>query len=360
MPLLDSDHREVSAQASPYAVDVLRRLVAVGRGRRRPLIHLQHNPDPDAIASGLGMQYLLERLFGVEAVLVQTGQVGRAENRAMLRYLEIQIVPAFKVDHRDHDLVVVVDTHPGIGTCRLPPGVTPDIVVDHHPAEGPLTGVALPFLDPGFGATATMVGFLLLENGFPVPQRVATALVYGIKTDTQDLSRVPGPHDERVYRHLHGLADKRTLGRIERARLPQQHFVVLERGLREAVVTDTAITTWLGDISHGDIVAEVADLLIRLEGMRWSMVAGAADGILYASLRAIEGEGIDAGAVAREISRGQGGGHETFAALQVPLRGAEAGDPRSAYETLRDRFLTTVRAKRTLARPLTLPPDAPA
>ncbi len=33
-------------------------------------------------------------------------------------------------------------------------------------------------------------------------------------------------------------------------------------------------------------------------------------------------------------------------------------DPDAAYEQLRERFLKEVRAKKTLTRPLTLPPDA--
>jgi nanoRNase/pAp phosphatase (c-di-AMP/oligoRNAs hydrolase) len=337
---------------------VLRQVVSACRGKRRPLIHLQHNPDPDAVASALGIQYLLQRLLGLDAVLAQTGQVGRAENRAMLRWLRVQIVASYKVDYRTHDLVVVVDTHPGSGTCRLPEGVTADVVVDHHPCEEPCEGAAVAFLDPEFGATSTMVGWLLLENGIPVPERVATALVYGIKTDTQDLSRAQGPYDERVYQELHARADKRILGRIERVRLPQDYFVQLEKGLRRAMVTDTAVTTWLGEVSHADIVAEVADLLIRLEGMRWSMVGGMADGLAYLSLRAIPVEGVDAGAVAREISDGNGGGHDTFAAAQIPLTPETLVDPDVFYEGLRDRFLQAVKAKRTLTRPLTIPPDA--
>jgi nanoRNase/pAp phosphatase (c-di-AMP/oligoRNAs hydrolase) len=348
----------VTTETAPAAASILRRLIEVCHGRRRPLIHLQHNPDPDAVASALGMQYLLQRLLGLEAVLAQTGQVGRAENRAMLRWLRVQIVPSYKVDYATHDLVIVVDTHPGSGTCRLPEGVVADVVVDHHPCADPCEGVALPFLDPDFGATSTMVGWLLLENGIPVPERVATALVYGIKTDTQDLSRAQGPYDERVYHELHARSDKRILGRIERVRLPQEYFVQLEKGLRRSMVTDFAVTTWLGEVSHSDIVAEVADLLIRLEAMRWSLVGGVSDGTLYLSLRAIAMEGADAGAVAREISGGNGGGHETFAAAQVPLTPAALADPDAFFEEVRDRFLQAVRAKRTLTRPLTVPPDA--
>ena len=78
---------------------------------------------------------------------------------------------------------------------------------------------------------------------------------------------------------------------------------------------------------------------------------------LFCSLRALAGKDIRAGAVARTISDGHGGGHDTFAAAQVPIVDAEA-DPHTSYEAVRERFLKEVRAKKSLTRPLTLPPDA--
>ncbi len=136
--------------------------------------------------------------------------------------------------------------------------------------------------------------------------------------------------------------------------MPQQYFVVLERGLRHAQVTDNAVTTYLGEIDHSDAVAEIADLLFRLEGMKWIMVAGHTGPIMYCSLRATQGKDVRAGEVAREISNGHGGGHDTFAAAQMPMLPED--EPTPFYEELRKRFLKHVGAKQTLTRPLTIPP----
>lgn len=353
----DTNGNGLPASATLEAISNLRRLIAVSRGRQRPLIHLQHNPDPDALGSATALQYLFERLLGVTAVLAYTGRVGRVENRAMLRHLNIKIRPSYKIDYAEHDLLVVVDTHPGAGTCRLPPGVVPHVVVDHHPSVQDMPEVLFPYYDPGYGSTSTMVGALLVENGIPMNRRVATALTYGIRTDTMDLSRGTTPLDEHVFREVYAAADKRVLSRIERARVPQEYFVILERGLRRAQVTDFALTTFLGEIEHSDMVAEVADLLFRLEGMKWVMVSGYNGPLLYCSIRALQAKDVRAGEVARKISDGNGGGHDTFAAAQIPM--PENGVTADAmYEELRDRFLKQVRAKRSLTRPLTVPPDA--
>src|SRR5262245_16902764 len=109
-----------AAHAAAPAERRFRALVDGLRGVKKPLIYLQHNPDPDALASGFALKHLLKRVFRVESTIAFTGSVGRAENRAMMRYLKIKIVPAFKVNFRAHDVVFVVDTQPGTGTCRLP------------------------------------------------------------------------------------------------------------------------------------------------------------------------------------------------------------------------------------------------
>ncbi len=349
--------RNGAAGSPATGVQRLRRLLDIARGARHPLVHLQHNPDPDALASAMALRALLARFLNVDAVLAYTGRVGRVENRAMLRELNIQIIPSFKIDYREHDFVAVVDTHPGAGTCRLPEGVTPQLVVDHHPGIAKMEGVVFPYYDPAYGSTSTMVGALFIENGIPMDARVATALTYGIRTDTQDLARGATAEDEKVFREVYALSDKQILSRIERARVRREYFVVLERGLRQALISDFALTAWLGRIDHSDMVAEVADLLFRLEGMRWVMVAGYSEPMLFASLRATPGNSVEAGVVAREISDGNGGGHPTFAACQmrIPADGPPAD---VAYERLRERFLDAVGAKRTLTQPLTDSPNA--
>lgn len=338
-----------------------RALLDVVRGRRRPLIQLQHNPDPDALGSGCALKHVIKRVFRVDPVIAFTGSVGRAENRAMMRYLKIQIVPAFKVSYRHHDLVIVVDTQPGAGTCQLPEGVVPDVVVDHHPRHGPpCEGVKLSLVDASYGATSSLVGEMLLANGFAIPERIATALVYGIQTDTADLARNASPVDEDVFTRLYPLADLKLLGRIQRARVPQAYYRVLERGLRNAQVHGNAVTTHLGEIEHPDLVAEVADILFRLEGMTWSFVTGVHAHVLYASVRAVEQDGIDAGVVARAVAgpKGSGGGHESLSAAQIPVGPTEEADV--VEEEALDRFLEVTHVKRSLTKPLTLPPDLPS
>src|SRR5262245_7428388 len=126
--------------------------------RQRSLVILPHdNPDPDALASAAAIKYLASTLLEKDAQIVLGGIVGRAENRAMLTYLNITLVPVGDVHLNGDTGVVLVDTQPGRSNNSLPEGVTPLAVIDHHPAYARYADV--PFLDlrDQYGATSTIL-----------------------------------------------------------------------------------------------------------------------------------------------------------------------------------------------------------
>src|SRR5215210_5432982 len=95
-----------------------------------PLVILPHdNPDPDALASAAALKFLVHELAGKEAVIAQGGIVGRAENRAMLTYLNIDLRPVGELHLASNVHVALVDTQPGRTNNSLPADVTPTIVI---------------------------------------------------------------------------------------------------------------------------------------------------------------------------------------------------------------------------------------
>src|SRR5262249_101391 len=109
--------------------------------RSGPIVILPHdNPDPDALASAAAITYMVASLLTKESQIVLGGIVGRAENRAMLTYLNIALVPASEVRFNGETGVVLVDTQPGRPNNSLPDGVTPVAVIDHHPAYASYDG----------------------------------------------------------------------------------------------------------------------------------------------------------------------------------------------------------------------------
>jgi nanoRNase/pAp phosphatase (c-di-AMP/oligoRNAs hydrolase) len=299
------------------------RLIEVLRGKRSLLIQTHNNPDPDSIGSAAALRHLVQRLLGIEPVITFGGIVGRAANRAMLRILQIQMIHKSRCDYSRFDALATVDAQPQNDYTGLPEGVRPTIVIDHHPVKGDLGHV--PYLDIGgdYGATSTILAELYTKNGVPIPRPIATALAYGIKSDTQDLGRETSQADIDAYTALYPHIDKRALSRIESERLPEEYFRAFRRAIRNARVVEKVIFSDMGPVQVPDMVAEMADFLLRLEGMRWSVVLGDYDETLYLSIRCSPPDDPGAGEVVRKALRGMGsaGGHGAMAGAQVPIRG---------------------------------------
>jgi len=147
----------------------LDRLVQYARGHERALILTHDNPDPDSLAAGVALAYLLEKLAGLRAEVAYGGIVGRSENRALIKELKLPVVPIARVDFDDYDLICMVDTQPEQGNHSLPARHFPDVVIDHHP-ERPDSHL-VPVADVGgpIGATSTLLASYFRASGLEIP-----------------------------------------------------------------------------------------------------------------------------------------------------------------------------------------------
>lgn len=301
----------------------LDRLVQYARSHKRALILTHDNPDPDSIAAGVALAYLLEKLAGVEAVVAYGGIVGRAENRALIKVLRLPVIPVSRVVFDDHDLICMVDTQPEQGNHSLPARHFPDVVIDHHP-ERPESQLA-PIADVGgpIGATSTVVAEYFRASGLKVPATVATALFYGIKADTRDLGRQTTPQDVDAYLWLYPLVDKDALGEIEHPKLPADYFRLYHTAIERAQVYDGAVICDLGVIYAPDMVAEIAERFMYLEGMKWSLAFAGYEDAVYFSLRTNDRR-MNAGRLIREVIEARGGsagGHGGMAGARLQIKG---------------------------------------
>ena len=322
--------------------DRLRKLLVVARGHHRALVLTHDNPDPDAVASACGLAHLLHECAGVGATAAYGGIIGRAENKAMLKVLHLPIQPVARVEAEKHDLVCLVDTQPEVGNYSLEHTSMPQLVIDHHPARHSSLMAAFHDVGGPAGATSTLVTrYLRAAKLVPGPP-LATALFYGIKSDTRDLGREYDPADVECYNWLFPMIDKPSLSRIEHPAVPGRYFAAYARayerarlhGGGEGVVVD------MGDVYVPEIVPEVAEKLVSLEDCRWSLATGAYKGELYLSLR-VNDRRVNAGKLVREVCAplgGSAGGHGAMAGARIPLRG------RSSELLAQDVFSSFLRA----------------
>jgi nanoRNase/pAp phosphatase (c-di-AMP/oligoRNAs hydrolase) len=292
-----------------------------------PVLILTHdNPDPDALASGKAFATLLKSYWNIPSQLIYSGLVQRAENRAMLKLLTPEWEHSDVLTRLDQfSALALVDTQPGAGNNRIPTTHTPQIVIDHHhPIRKTMEMVPYTDIQPEIGATVTLLD-QYLETAAIVPDSdLATAMFYALKTDTRGLSRGASSTDQVVYLKLLAQIDHSKLIQVEQAGLPQIDFRAFSRGLQAARVYTQSVVADLGTMHRPDLAAEMADLLIRLDGALAVLCLGLHEQILYLSIRT-EPMGQDAGLLVQQVivPPGKAGGHGTMAGGQVPFVGQE-------------------------------------
>lgn len=318
-----------------------RGLVELARDRRRALILTHDNPDPDGISSALALAQILGEKAKIDCTLAYGGLVGRAENRALLRILKLPFVPIQRVSLASFDLVCMVDTQPEAKNHSLPDDRFPDVVIDHHPERPSSRGAAIAEVGGVYGATATILTLYLRSLGLTPTREVATALFYGIKADTRDLGRETMPADVEAYVWLFPYTDKEALAHIEHPRLPAAYFRLFHTALERGLVFGNAVISDLGWIYTPDMVAEVAERHLFLEGIKWSLALALYEDHLFLSLRTNDRR-MNAGRLIREaVARfgGSAGGHGQMAGARIPIAELTEGEIVELKEEVRDRFL---------------------
>ena len=336
---------EILPEKQPINEHRLSQLKAVA-GNGPVLITTHDNPDPDSLASGAVLAALFRSAWNIHCHLVYGGLVARAENKAMLSLLTPEWEQIEVINDLDrYSCLAMVDTQPGAGNNRVPVEFTPGIVIDHHiPKREGLEKV--PFVDvrTELGATVSLLYQYLEQAGIEPHSDLATAIFYGIQSDTQGLSRGGSKTDQDVYFKMLTRIDRQKLALIEQAGLPREYFQVFHRGLQSARLYGRAVISYLGPIHRPDFVAEIADLLIRLDGTRAVLCLGHHDETMYLSLRTAM-DGYDAGGLIQRVifPPGNAGGHGSVAGGQVRMAGSQ---PDLIARKLKDRFLEAMGEKR--------------
>ena len=301
------------------------------------------NPDPDALASMLGLKTLIDHcLPGKEVVLTFDGMIARAENREMVERVPIPLRPVESVEIGPATAVVMVDTQPHTGR-RFSEADIPAVVLDHHETPGVLTGVKFRDIRPNLGATSTMVTGYLLERLVAVSPRLATALLYGIESETSGFPREAGTLDDGALVWLFPRADKDLLAEIRNPKLPQSHFATFQHSLANAFIYRDVVVSWCGAVTQPDIIAEIADFFVRFDQVNWSLAVGLFENILKLSVR-VSHLGGHSGEVLRNVVDGLGtaGGHDKRAGGAISLTDTSPEAIDAVLRTIRRRLLTAL------------------
>jgi len=335
------DKRKQKATAKKVA-----KLLEILSTKKKILIVAHDNPDPDTLASAFALRDLIRRKLDMDATIGYGGIIGRVENRAMIRHLNIPLKHLDDFDPSKFDAAILVDSQQRTGQSSLPEMVEPDIVIDHHPTRPQSKQIEFHDIQSRIGATSTIVTQYFMATGLEVDSRVATALLYGIKSDTRDLGRETSKHDLEAYLYLYQRANLPLLAKIEYAELPIQYFKMYDRAIDKAMAYDGTVVSFIGDVDNPDMVAEMADTLIRLEGANCALVGGYHEKHIFLSMRTKNSE-IDAGKLVQRIigKLGPSGGHGSMSAGRIRLETASEKEKAAIEKNLLTRLKRAMKLK---------------
>lgn len=285
------------------------------------------NPDPDAIASGWGVCVLVERILSAPTNLLARGVITRAENRTMVDVLHPPLQLIERWTPSENAALVLVDTHYLPKLANVSEGETLAAVIDHHePRVDRSTHCSFQFHDvrPGVLATSSMIAGYLREQAVLPSPALATALTYGVNSDAVGYGNRFSRVDRNALTWLSQYLDPDLLNKIENATLPKEYYGDMVLALESSFTYDGVCFCVLPRATGPEAVGEIADLLIRCDGIDCVLCAAEIADRMVISVRTTTSGG-NAGdlieATLKSTTGASWGGHEHRAGgnIDVPL-----------------------------------------
>lgn len=298
----------------------MKKLLEILEKDKHQSIIVHNNPDPDALASAMALKYLLKQKGYKRIRIFYDGLIGRAENQALIRILKIHLSKTKNMVQGKERQLILVDCQPYTGNVTLPKGAVPVGVIDHHPLSRKTSKISFRDVRPDYGACATILYQYFESSNTHLPKDVATALFHAISSETQSLGREGSQADKSAFLSVLPLISFSQLSKIQFPALSKEFISHLSQVLLNTFYYKNLTGVILDQLPYPDFVAEMADFLLRIRNITWSLCLGSFGNLMYISLRTTN---VDANAsrIIKKIipSNGTAGGHDMIAGAQVKI-----------------------------------------
>ena len=300
-----------------------------------------HNfPDPDAISSAFGLQKILE-YKGISSTIIYQGRIDKYSTRNMCDRLDINIHHLDSIGALNSaEELILVDAqacNPNIKSTIM--SVT--MCIDHHPTYEPFT-YKFSDIRPWVGACASIIAAYYFINHIEMDKNVATALLYGIKVDTANLSRGVSELDLNMFYLLFAKADNDLINSLESSTVEFDDLSAYANAIKSIKVYDNISFANTGNHCPEPLVAAISDFMMSIAGVNLSVVYSIKMDGIKISVRSDHG-GLDAGQLTNEAldGIGGGGGHPSMAGGFVPFKEGH-GKVDALIEEIENAFINTV------------------
>jgi len=287
-------------------------------------IFLQDNPDPDAIASGLTLKHV-SKFCDVESKIYYGGDISHQKNKTLINLLNIDLIKAKTKEEATQiaksagKVALIEASIPSKNNILPEEGVIPDLIFDHHQVD--MSSVRGEFIDiqPKLGATSTiMTKYIRQLNIKPNPQ-LATALLYGIRTDTNGFTRNTTSDDLGAASYLIPLVDVNILSQLESPPMSLETLDIIGRAIRNREIRGSYLASFVEFINERDALPQAAEMMLQLEGVNTVLIFGINEDKVQLSARSRDTR-VNLGLLMQSaFGKLNTGGHATMAAGTINL-----------------------------------------
>ncbi len=298
------------------------------------------NADPDAMASALALRRIMAgRVEKVD--IARVNEITRPDNLAMIRYTRLRMDKLSPLLSAQYDKFALLDSqpghHPSFSSLKF------SLVIDHHPVSDPPYEAPYIEIKPDYGATSTMLTEYLYNLGLRPGALLATALQFGIKSDTANFQRHFCEVDLRAYHFLARFANPGLLSRIVRSEFHRSWLDYFAKACTSMHKARSGEYVYLGSVENPDLLVGIADFFMRVYEIRWVAVAGLYEDTVVVIFRG-DGVSLDLGRMATTHfgELGSAGGHKAMARAEFPIQATQGAN---LEIFIYDRLLRTCKAK---------------
>ncbi|SHN55202.1 DHH family phosphoesterase [Desulfovibrio litoralis] len=291
------------------------KLLALFKREERWLILI--SADPDALASASALKRIMLHKTG-DVRICAINAVSRPDNLAMIRYTNIKLLEYAPELLKQFDRFAIVDSQ--ASHSPLFKDINFSIVIDHHPLSECSSVSEFSDIRPDYGATSTMMMEYLHNLGIKPSKNLATAMLFGIKTDTASFQRKFCDADIRAYHYLTKFSDQVTFNAISKSEMHYRWLAYFAKACQRLKKVGTGHFVFIDRVDNPDVLVGIADFFMRVYEISWVSVAGVYQDNLIIIFRSCAGRrNLGAFAHKKFGDVGSAGGHKTMARAEIPV-----------------------------------------
>lgn len=317
-----------------------KKLVDVLKGHK---VYIQtHNfPDPDALSSALGMQTFL-KAFQIDATICYAGKIDKNSTKRMVEAFQIPAIHIDKIqDMQEQDYIITIDAQKYNSNLNDFIG-TIVVCIDHHPTYVPSDYL---YSDIRIcGSCASIITSYFIESNVTLDKNTATALLYGLKMDTDSFNRGVTNFDIDMFSYLYKIADNHVIRMLNSNNMEIEDLHAYGEAIRNIKIYDNVGFARIDFECPQALVAMISDFILGLDVVRISVVYAVESSGFKFSVRN-EDEYCHAGIITQKSLKmlgGDGGGHYFMAGGILPKTAAYKIEDRSFDYIVRETFLEVI------------------